>query len=283
MKNKAHWKFVVGFSLTLAILSLNSTALAQERSKPAGTVIGMSGEWFLVGKPWQQIKKGQELPAGGRVRLVSREQGAKSSFIEVVLRDGKKVNFSCEMIKGCSWPIPGPIKEEMPLPDLFWKFLGIRAHKDDYVRTFTRGDDLEDGVVILNKGQADLSAVFWKMKPDLYLLRFQSVDNKGGLQSEPLTHHPVYDWEPGKPSPLSIGSIGQGLYQIEILDKDTTGHDPTGVKAWVLLAEPRHYEALQESFQKVVALTHKWEKGSKSDATRIFLRAYLNYLAAEKN
>ena len=252
--------------------------------KGIGIVVNLSGDWFLDGNPPVRIKEGDDLPAGGKIWPSSTTPAAKDVFMEVLLRNGMTWRSHCDA-KPCSrrepLTLPGAIEKEASWWETLQKFLRIRA-RDEYIQTHTRGDDPEEGIAILSHGKINLRDVFGRMTPDVYCLRFQSLDANGKPRNGSTPQKVIYDWEPGQPQPLSVAGLDPGLYEIELLDRETSNLFPTGRTAWVLIARPQDHQRLRESFQNAVELTKKWDPEVSPRTVRVFLRAYLNALALGK-
>jgi hypothetical protein len=266
-------------SFLLAVLILP----ARGAGKGVGQVLNLYGDWFLEANSPVRIEKGQELPAGGKIWRSLTGAEAKTAFIEVQLRNGMMWRRSsktdrCNRREPCI--LPGAVEKELSWLDTIWRLLRIRTRDND-IPTYSRSGDPEEGVVRLNNGKIDLTPVFGTMEPDIYLLRFQSLDDKGepsGRASRPI----LYDWEPGRPELLSGAGFRPGLYEMELLDRETSNHVPTGRTAWVLIAKPRDHERLRESFERAVMLTGEWGIDVSPYTVRAFHRAYLNALALRK-
>ena len=253
--------------------------------KGIGIVVNLSGDWFLDGNPPVRIKERDDLPAGGKIWwLPSTNLGSKDAFIEVQLRNGLTWRSHCDT-SPCNrkepLTLPGAVDKELSWLEKAWVLIRIGPWAP-YTETHTRGNDPEEGIAILSHGEINLRDVFGRMTPDVYCLRFQSLDANGKPRNGSVPQKTIYDWEPGRPQLLSAAGLNPGLYEMELLDRETSNLAPTGRTAWVLIARPQDHQRLRESFQNAVDLTKKWDPEVSPRTVRVFLRAYLNALALGK-
>ena len=150
-----------------------------------------------------------------------------------------------------------------------------------YVPTLSRGrkGNLHDAVVKLDNGHVDLSPVFKNAEKDVYLLNFLPLPR--GRSAASLSSI-EFHWDPKHPVPVATGSLGGGLYQVNLLEPETEEHELTGIEAWVFLRGPGAPEEAAAAFQEAVALTQQWEKELQQTAVRTFLRTYLEHLATQE-
>ncbi|MEK6300317.1 MAG: hypothetical protein AABO41_06315 [Acidobacteriota bacterium] len=274
---------VLGFIIGV----LDSTADGQEKAGAqeanVGVVRVLSGDWFLVGRSGL-IQRGQALPAGGKIALVSKGQKTRGSYIEIYMLNGLLMSIYCDKLGICDRPIslPETIQSPPSLSARFWGVLkSLVSRSERLASTLSRGDELQDAIVKLADGQVDLGLVFKKMKPGRYLLSFQSIAPSRAA-SEPALAQVSFNWEPGRSLPVYAPSLRPSLFQIDLLEASTEKHEPSGTDAWVLLVRSADYEKSLAAFQNVEALTRTWGEASKAESARTFLRAYLEYLATQE-
>lgn len=250
---------------------------AQAQEEQAGYVSNISGQWNLtLGGQTQSLRNAQRIPVGSLIRPQSDQDDG--SFITVVLRDGRQLFCTIKDLDGCRQAVSLRNSSSF-VSRLVDVVIGVFIPDPNRFRTgMSRGDakGLQEAVVLLEKGQLDLSAVFKNMERDSYLLRFEPVLGKSELKQTDIVDLVKFDWTPTKSS-LEIRNLKPGLYKLSLLEQSTVEHEPTGESAWILVSNPKSYRPRSLKFQDAVKLTRAWPD---SETTRGFLRAYLESLAA---
>ncbi len=228
-----------------------------------GFVLHMNGGWMLEdSQQRKELKPGDDLPAGATCRPVGNED----SELTVAFYDGETVT----LVRVDKLP-------EKPGTSSFNRITLAAKRHFQVVHAVSRGDELRDGVIKIDDGQADLSGIFQNMRADRYLVRLRRIGAEAAAP-EPLPSPMTITWDPARPSQVTLGTVEAGLYKFSLLDAHSEGHEPTGTEAAVLVSTPGDYRRLAASFQEAIDLTKRW-KGVKPDAIRSFLRAYLEALA----
>ncbi len=264
----------------VAIVSLPPCVQAQQQ---IGYVVDIDGKWLLDKQPPQALSKGQQLPAGGVIRIVSP---SKNNYITIVSLSGDLIaHRQCDNPGDCDRPIRlgrdtkpqsssvGGVMDAVM--NLIW------GEPDRYSVHRVRGGELPDGVVQLRDGQVDLGPVFKKREKDRYYLRFLTIPHDGKPASRKSLGPITFDWDPAKPSAIPINDLKPGLYELGLLERDGEEYVPTNITAWVLVSKPGEYGKATSSFQQAKTLTEKWGKDVKPQSVRSFLRAHLDHLAKE--
>jgi len=264
------------FCIALMILAASLCVQAQEEQ--AGYVSNISGQWNLtLGGQTQSVRNAQRILVGSVIRPQSGQDDG--SFITVVLRDGRQLFCTIKELDGCRQPVFLRNSSSF-VSRLVDVVIGVFIPDPNRFRTgLSRGDEkgLQEAVVLLEKGQLDLSAVFKNMERDSYLLRFEPVSGNSELKEADIIDLVKFDWTPARPS-LEIGNLKPGLYKLSLLERNTGEHEPTGENAWILVSNPKNYRPRSLKFQDAMRLTRDWPD---SETTRRFLRAYLESLIVQ--
>lgn len=286
--NGIHHALGSALCLFLSCILLPIPLLNAKESQPedVGLVLKVKGEWFLNG---EAVAAGETLPAGCKI-FHSPKKSDESSFdyITVVRFDGKLESRSWDNTETWNDPIQLPsATKEVPSP---WKrivaaVMGVfPGHPEKYAQMSVRGSaaDLRDAVVNFNDGQVNLEPAFKHMKKGTYLLLFQPTDGTKAAREQSALKPALFNWDPSAPLPLRVDELRPGLYNLSLLSAENEDHQVTGAKAWVLVSDNARYEPTAAAFQQGVALTKQWGKEAPADASRSFLRAYLDSLALEE-
>jgi hypothetical protein len=268
-----------GFMLLLTILLDAKEAHPEE----VGFVLKLKGEWLLNGKA---VAAGETLPAGGKI-VHSPKKGGESSFdyITVVRFDGKLESRSWDKAETWRDPVQLPQAEkEVPSP---WKrvvaaVIGVfPGHPEKYSQMSVRGSaaDLRDAVVELKDGQVNLAPAFKYIRKGTYLLLFKPTREATESREQGALKPALFNWDPDAPLPLRVNGLRPGLYDLSLLSVQSEDHQSTGAKAWILVSDNARYEQTAAAFQQGITLTERRGKEAPADATRSFLRAYLDSLA----
>lgn len=261
--------FVAAAFLTMAL-----TAYAQRKEQTVGYVINLDGDWVLnqslTLKPWSP------LPAGGLIRLRRRRGG---EYIQIGDKHGNvSRNINCDN-EDCTQSFGLTTPETGGGGSLFLQGVMLILGRTPlpFAVLLSKGGELKEAVVKFAAGRADLSAVFVNRRRGTYLLRFvpKRVDGRGRHRSV----GPIgVDWEPGRPTLVTIEGLSPGLYQAELLSDEDGGRLEPGTEAWVLFTTPEAFEGASREFAEATALIDSWDKRMRQSLKRQFLRAALGNL-----
>jgi hypothetical protein len=272
----------LAFSSAL-IFALAALAGAQQK---VGYVLDVEGTWILA-DPTRPLTAGEKLPESGLVRNDSRPplDGDRIVIADLTGKIIKTIRCASGVCNECLnsgacydriRPLPkaraqtglhlANFEEAMSL------FLG---NPDRYSAHRVRGINIPDGIAQLNDGQIDITPFFKGQEKAAYSIRFQSL-LRDGLSGETWkSDRAAFDWDPGRPSKVSVSGIRPGLFKMDL------EHDGEAINVWVLLCTATYY---QEAFSRFDALTmqaEKWGDEVSADRKRAYLRAYLEYLASQ--
>lgn len=275
------WRGLRALIITVAMFL---TATSGDAQQQVGYVLDATGNWFLAGKPSKNISKGSTLPAGGEIYTTSPRE--KSSYITIVDRNGNFIEK-----KQCSNPgecdrrirLPKSVAQETALTSrIAGAAMALLSRElPKYESFISRSAELQEAVVKLSDGEVELSPVFKNIQRGRYLLRFEQISRKDAQRAAtPLTPFP-FDWDPNNPSSLVTSGLTPGLYKLALFEEQGRQYEPTGTEGWVLISEPGKYEMATSSFQNAVAVTKQWSTKVKQNVIREFLRASLEYIAAQ--
>jgi hypothetical protein len=149
----------------------------------------------------------------------------------------------------------------------------LSAQPERYMVASSRGieDELNDAVVPLDNGEADLSVVFRGMPAGKYYVEFQAVDARV-VRGAPL---PVVSAKNQK-AVVAGPALHPGLYKVLLVDQKG---EPAGSDAWIVLAAAADYPVKAAAFQKALEESAKLPAEMDPSATRALLRAYLESLS----
>ena len=254
-----------------------------EPSKPstdAGFVLDIYGKWRMEGKENRQLSMGEALPIGAAIRAVNPEQ--RDNYITIAYLDGQAKIYACSVRATCYQPIEMP--KTKPKPSTYTAIVEAvkRLFRHDpyqYVSALSRSEELKEGVVELRGRRINLQPMFRNMRKGFYLLLLEPISE--GVPPAAEIETLKFLWNPGQPTPLQVGRLKPGAYNVVLLDPYSSSLEPLGIDAWMVVATPENYEAAQQQFNYTMKLIESWKNNVKPDAARAFLRASLLNLAAQ--
>lgn len=259
-------------SAALLILILAPLTWAQ-----VGYVKDIEGKWVLNGQP---LKKGQALPARGRITFEPSD--ALRSLITIGDNNSRTIfHRNCDNPGECKSPIDLP-DASTDEPSVVSEIVGavmriwFRSDKKAPVPLISRGGMLKESVVRLEGTNLDLSPTFADMPRGEYLLRF--VPKSHAREVAALRAIP-FNWDPKGARKLSVKGLTPGTYELQLLSPQDRAQLEPGTEAWVLVATPADYERALSSYLQAVAITSQWGKDTRPARAREFHRAYLEHLA----
>jgi hypothetical protein len=263
--------FLVGMLLT----PFMTVAQAQQ----IGYVINLEGDWVLNSS--QQLKSGSPVTAGGLVQL---SQPKKNDFIEVVDQSGKPIkSLNCN-INDCRNPyrLPRVIHTNIILRivKVGMEMLFSEPSLPLQVPAISRGVELREAVVKIVDQQVDLSSVLANVRPGKYLLRFEPIGASTPPDAKPIGPITV-DWNPDKPSIVSVEGLSFGLYIVQPLSTADRELLEPGSESMVLFVRPEIFERNSGEFGEAVKVTDSWGASVRHTSKRKFVRAVLAQLDSE--
>ncbi len=259
-------------SVAMLVLILAPLTWAQ-----VGYVKDIEGRWVLNGQP---LKKGQALPARGRITF--EPSNALRSLITIGDNNARTIfHRNCDNPGECNIPIDLP-DASADEPSLVSEIVGavmhiwFRSDRKGPVHLISRSGMLKEAVVRLEGTNVDLSPAFAGMPRGQYFLRFVPKSHArevAGLQAVP------FDWDPKGGGKVSVKGLTPGTYELQLLSPQDRGKLEPGTEAWIMVANPADYERVRCSYLQAVAITSQWGKDTRLATVRDFHRAYLEYLA----
>lgn len=266
-------EFTTGWlSAALLVLILPQLTWAQ-----VGYVKDIEGKWVLNGQP---LKKGQALPARGRVTF--EPSNALRNLITIGDNNGRTIfHRNCDNPGECKSPIDLPdagADEPSIVSEIGGAVMRIwfRSDKKAPVPLISRSSMLKEAVVRLEGANVDLSPAFAGMPRGQYFLRF--VPKSHTREVAALRAVP-FDWNPEGAGKVSVKGLTPGTYELQLLSPQDRGKLEAGTEAWILVANPTDYERARCSFLQAVAITSQWGKDTRPATIRDFHRTYLEHLA----
>jgi hypothetical protein len=261
----------------IILFTFASTAFTQEK---IGYVLDINGEWYLGSVSTQNLKKGSAVPGAGVIKARSPQE--VSNLIVIADLNGRIIEKRyCRDRGSCIRPIQLPSTSQNQ-PSLTSRIInavmGLWGTEPVKYKTFGSRESskaLREAVVSLKDGNIDLHDVFINKSEGPYLIRFVLPANQRRIALGPLD----FRLGPGNQSPIAVGALGPGLYEVELLDRNSQEPD-IGTEAWLLIANPEQYQELSSSFREAVKLTESWGGDLKRTTVSSFLRAYLDHLAS---
>jgi hypothetical protein len=199
--------------------------------------------------------------------------------ISLALFDGTPVTLRCGQRAICDPKYQVP--DRRPPPKSLIARIAAAFHRltgAEVERIFTpavRGPALKDGVARPGAdGAPDLAPILGNMSAGRYRAELRAR-TPSGLAASSVTLQAVVR------SSRSVATIGKpvapGLYELTLIDQTSA----LAGRALILLAKPEEFEALQQGFARVQALTRPWTQSAGEAAVRSFLQDYLTALAAD--
>lgn len=254
-----------------ALLVLASPARA---SANIGRVLDVSGEWSLWenGRDVGRIERGQAITSMSTARPRSDEGVLVIHFI-----DDRVVRCEVGNLGACARPLT--LRGRSPGRGRYFTAIGylLLRHPELYELVMSRGRDeneLQEAVLLLDRGEIDLGPVFVMMPRGRYRLRLSHVRQEGTrIRFDAFD----FNWR-GVPSKVSIPGLTPGLYRVLLLD-ELKDDEPKGADVWVLVSDARQLPKVSARFQEAAEWSRGWHEGAARKAGRVFLRAYLDSLA----
>lgn len=270
--------------VVLSLLAACAYVRLAHAQAEAGYVLEVQGAWFLERNTAAPLRKAESLPAGARIFSKAPEG---EDYIIIAGLDGEiAASRNCSRDADCGRPFTVPTKrrKESGLVSevLETAMRLIWGAPNRYSVHRVRGDmhELREAVAPLERGRADLSAVFRSMPGGTYSVTLRPLaegddDGGGAVQTK-------FDWAPGTDTSLEAGGLAPGLYELKAAEKRVGSRSQTTHVAWVLLAEGKQLPRLAKSFGRAQALTDKWGASVEPYTKRGFLRACLEHLSATR-
>lgn len=272
------WGLTVWLCLTFLAAWLPRSAGAQQQ---VGFILDISdGKWSINQSPSIKLKKGQSLPAEGRIRVQSPSD---DDFITITDLKGEVIiNRRCRERGQCDGEIRLPASPERPgALSASWDAVMnlIRGEPDRYSVHRVREGELADALVELKGEQIDLRDVFRKYEKGTYHFRVRSLARDstpaGRIRTGPL----AFDWTPSQPSAVTVSGLQPGLYELTLLEREGNAFSPTAITAWILVEPPATFRQSAEAFSAAKQVADKWAGTVNPEVSRGFLRARLDELA----
>ena len=273
-----------GAQVVAAITALIAVLPLCAQTKPVGSVedIDERGNWFVYenadAPEGRKLTRWQHLPAGGVIRNKAPKAGDHLQIVDDNLR--VLASKKCESANSCYEPIylPREPKEAPGELTAFFRRILARLSAEDFDRSMHRtraaGVRLEEGVVAIVNGRADLRKLMEHMPGGKYTL--ESFKPGGGSAKDALK----FEWS-GKSAEVPLGNRKPGIYEISLSQTADADSPVVAASVRVLLCNPKDYANLSASFQQVQGLTNQWGS-TVTPAVHDFLREYLTELAGSR-
>jgi len=278
MNSEAGKRCVNLMVLFWAVLSVLVLAPLTSAQVPIGYVKDLRGNWSLNAQP---LSRGQALPAGGRITF--QPSDTLHCFISIADQNGRTIIYkNCDNSGECNRPIVLP-NADTSEPSLGRKiYVAVMdmwsRNVGKYVSFISRGGSLQEAVVKREEDKIDLSPAFVNMPNGNYLLRFVPLSHKADNAS-PALKMVSFVWNHQNPGKLSLKELTPGTYEVQLLNADDKEPLEPGTEAWILVTNTADYEKNHCAYLQAVAITSQWDKDTRPETIRDFLRAYLDYLA----
>lgn len=264
-------------SVVLVIITFISSGTAQT---PVAYVLEIQGDWHLNGNRSSVLRRWQKLPPRGTITI---ETPTPQARIVIARLNGEIFTGRKCKDEDCSQPIKlpqgNPQRSVLGVAfegtaELLFGFSPFYSYSIHRTRTF--GEALSDGVVKLDKGKIDFNPVL--RQAGRYYVRWRSRPRFA--RSVKWTRPVSLRAEQGQPSLVEVSDFKPGLYEIN-LQRAVGDSYETFASGWVLVSTSAKYESMAASFRQAVDLTRQWGTMVEPDTSRQFLRAHLDYLAAQ--
>lgn len=253
-----------------------------------GHVLDVEGDWYLDSRRGQALRKGDELPSSGVIRIPSPSRYA---FIVIVYdANNEIVKKQCRNQGECEQPIllPKAVQRQLTRREILLGYLmrAVRLNPAMPSVNAGRSDDgvLTEAVVQIKEGGVDLAPVFARLNSGTYYLQIERVvpERKDGDDAAPIRIQEQLEikWDAAARTILPAMKVPPGLFEIELLEKQDTTGTSTLTTAWFLTVNPEQHEKALAQFSEVKELTATW-KDLNEETRRGFLRAFLSQLASE--
>lgn len=240
--------------------------------QPVGYVLEIRGVWYVNGNPAATLKRWQELPASGVIRVQSPSRYDTITIAD--MRGGILARRDCQA--NCVDPIrlpPRPAQPTLVRGILQTAMEWLWGSPDRYVAARSRGAELSDGIAKLVDGKIDLSPLLTIQGK--YQLRWRLLAPHQKV--EPVNWSEAIELKPI----LSFSEFRPGLYEFEVLRRVGSGTEAIS-SAWILVVLPEQYGDTKDSYDQAVRLTSQWEGKVTPETVQAFLRAHLDELARSR-
>lgn len=257
-------------------LALAGPALHASAETPIlGYVLEIEGTWFLKSNERiTRLSKWDDVPAGQELRVSTPGEFDRIMIID---RNGKLLlERRCSLLGQCDKPVALPqFARELPLPSILDDAVKL-LKKDPGIpsRHISRGSDaFDDAVVMLDKGQIDLSPVFRNTANKEYLLRVHPI-RKGqrmgaGHVLEHIRIHSSSSWR------AEAKNLQPGLYSLEIRERNGSEAEALTDPVWILVLGSEGFSRAASSFEQAKTLVRQWGAEVNEDTAQTVLRAHL--------
>lgn len=245
------------------------------RAELAGLVLSISGDWTVKsGIQSRTLRRGDSIPNGWTLSRLSND-----GTIAIILTDGTKLKCPGNMANNSAISVK---TQQSALKSWYSAAISMFAQRPtDWITAESRAmlfpgqKGLADAIVKAESGRIDLTPVFSPLRSGTYFIRLYEVDEDGGaiprFGPEPVTV------EKDRPIVLNPDRLEGGICKV-VLSADWD--DPTGVEAWVLPCDAKHYASDHVSFEKARSACEDLKQDAAPDTVRGLLRAYLSVLSA---
>jgi hypothetical protein len=283
MINVGTRRLVIRLVVLLPILFCFASINAQDRV--IGHVLELEGEWYLDGRPGQPLSSGQELPAGGVVRIPSPSR--YSSIVIIYSANKQAVRKQCRNPGECQQPIilPRAVQRENSLLDSLYEgamtwLRGSQPIPKPHAGKSSDGK-LKEAVLEVAGGQVDLAPVFREMSKGTYYVHLERK-MAGPVKTENLRANPIeVKWESGVATMGPSAAVKPGVYEIVVLERSGAEYKPTLTTAWFLVSSAEQYAQTAAQFREVNNSIAPW-RDVPEETARVFLRALLIHLEGEQ-
>jgi len=271
---------------TLILTLISALSLpAQNATIGHVTEIDEHGKWYVYAdansnQRWR-LRKWQDVPAGGVIRIESPAAGAHIALVDIYLKP--LIAKTCETANTCYQPIFLPLTLAGAPDELsqiyrkvFHRLLG-EPYQPSMHRMRGAATRLDEGVAPLENGRVDLRKVMIHMPPGKYSLQTYGPQAATAKPSGAVN----FDWN-SQTTAISIGNRRPGLYEISLLEAADLDAPTSSASLRVLLCSSPQYASLLAAFERAQALTDGWGSTVSRETGHAFLRAYLAELAESR-
>lgn len=276
-----------GLVLSLGLLLIPFLSYSVRAQGTIGHVLDVEGDWYLDSRRGQALRKGDELPSSGVVRIPAPSRYA--SIIIVYDANNEVVKRYCRNAGECEQPIllPRAVERQLTRREILLGYLmkAVRLNRAMPSVNAGRSDGgpLAEAVVRTTAGGVDLAPVFFALVSGTYYLQIERImpEGKDGddAGATPRLKPIEVKWDAATRTILPAVKLPPGLFEIELLEKGETTFTSTLTTAWFLAVNPDQREKAVQ-FSEVKELTLSW-LDLNEETRRGFLRAFLSQMAAE--
>jgi hypothetical protein len=266
-------------ALVLA-LAAPPAARAQEA---AGYVATVRGTWFTSARPDQPVSAGRVVAQGEEVWAAPRSSAG--AYLTLVLRDGSRLALNCAVPGDCDRRHTLRVRAGLleRTERMVEAVLGlVRRDPEAFVSLISRAEGAgpEDVVAAPGALGIDVSEALKEMDAGLYQVALErwtppgtgtnwmTAQGTSSMSGPP----PPRNWAPGQP--LTVVAMPPGLYVLRL-----ESYDGGGGESWVLVPPPQEYARIREEFARAREMVSTWTGMDAAHDARVFLRAYLAWLA----